>query len=74
MKIKRIKGLKGTVSIPGDKSISHRSIMLGSIAEGTTEVHNFLQGADCLSASVKWALILKMTAISSASTVRAFTA
>ena len=49
MKIKRIKGLKGTVSIPGDKSISHRSIMLGSIAEGTTEVHNFLHGADCLS-------------------------
>ena len=49
MKIKRIKGLKGRVSIPGDKSISHRSIMLGSIAEGTTEVHNFLQGADCLS-------------------------
>lgn len=49
MKIKRIKGLKGGVSIPGDKSISHRSVMLGSIAEGTTEVHNFLQGADCLS-------------------------
>lgn len=49
MKIKRIKGLKGRVSIPGDKSISHRSVMLGSIAEGTTEVHNFLQGADCLS-------------------------
>lgn len=47
MKIKRIKGLKGRVSIPGDKSISHRSVMLGSIAEGTTEVHNFLQGADC---------------------------
>lgn len=49
MKIKRVNGLKGTVAIPGDKSISHRSIMLGSIAEGTTEVHNFLQGADCLS-------------------------
>ena len=49
MKIKRLKGLKGTISVPGDKSISHRSIMLGSIAEGTTEVHNFLQGADCLS-------------------------
>lgn len=49
MKIKRVKGLKGTVSVPGDKSISHRSVMLGSIAEGTTEVHNFLQGADCLS-------------------------
>ena len=49
MKIKRVNGLRGTVSVPGDKSISHRSIMLGSIAEGTTEVHNFLQGADCLS-------------------------
>lgn len=49
MKIKRVNRLKGTVAIPGDKSISHRSIMLGSIAEGTTEVHNFLQGADCLS-------------------------
>lgn len=49
MKIKRLNGLKGTISVPGDKSISHRSIMLGSIAEGTTEVHNFLQGADCLS-------------------------
>ncbi|MDD3222308.1 MAG: 3-phosphoshikimate 1-carboxyvinyltransferase [Clostridia bacterium] len=50
MKITRTpNGLKGTVSVPGDKSISHRSIMLGSIAEGTTEVHHFLQGADCLS-------------------------
>ena len=49
MRIKRTNGLKGRVSIPGDKSISHRSIMLGSIAVGTTEVHNFLQGADCLS-------------------------
>jgi 3-phosphoshikimate 1-carboxyvinyltransferase len=49
MKIKRTSGLRGKVSIPGDKSISHRSIMLGSIAEGTTEVHHFLQGADCLS-------------------------
>ena len=49
MKIHPLHGLKGTVSVPGDKSISHRSIMLGSIAEGTTEVHHFLQGADCLS-------------------------
>ncbi len=43
------KGLKGEVSIPGDKSISHRSIMLGSIAQGTTEITHFLKGADCLS-------------------------
>lgn len=41
--------LKGEIKIPGDKSISHRSIMFGSLAEGTTEVTNFLQGADCLS-------------------------
>lgn len=48
MEIGKITGLKGTITIPGDKSISHRSIMLGSIARGTTEIHNFLQGADCL--------------------------
>ena len=43
------RGLKGEVIIPGDKSISHRSIMLGSIALGTTEITHFLEGADCLS-------------------------
>lgn len=42
-------GLKGTLTIPGDKSISHRSIMLGSLADGITEVHGFLNGADCIS-------------------------
>lgn len=41
-------GLRGEITVPGDKSISHRSIMLGSIALGTTEVTNFLNGADCL--------------------------
>ncbi len=49
MIIKKISGLSGEVTVPGDKSISHRSIMLGSLAKGTTEVHGFLQGADCLS-------------------------
>lgn len=39
----------GELSVPGDKSISHRSIMFGAISEGLTEVSNFLQGADCLS-------------------------
>ena len=43
------RGLKGEVTIPGDKSISHRSIMLGSIALGTTEITHFLEGADFLS-------------------------
>ena len=49
MEIKKSKALNGEVIIPGDKSISHRSIMLGGISEGITEVHHFLQGADCLS-------------------------
>lgn len=45
----RKQSLNGELTVPGDKSISHRSIMLGSLAKGTTEVHGFLQGADCLS-------------------------
>lgn len=40
--------LTGRIRVPGDKSISHRSIMLGSLAEGTTQVSGFLQGEDCL--------------------------
>ena len=48
MELAGIQGLKGTVSVPGDKSISHRCIMFGSIANGTPEIHNFLKGADCL--------------------------
>lgn len=48
MELAGIQGLKGTVSVPGDKSISHRCIMFGSIANRTTEIHNFLKGADCL--------------------------
>ena len=47
MELCSISGLKGKITVPGDKSISHRCIMFGSIAEGTTEVENFLQGADC---------------------------
>jgi len=49
MKFKKVNGLKGEVTIPGDKSVSHRSVMFGSIAKGTTEIQHFLQGADCLS-------------------------
>ncbi len=40
--------VKGRIRVPGDKSISHRSIMLGSLAEGTTEVEGFLEGEDAL--------------------------
>lgn len=49
MIITRANALKGTVTVPGDKSISHRCVMFGALAEGTTRVTNFLQGADCLS-------------------------
>ncbi len=49
MKFHNIKGLKGEITVPGDKSISHRAVMFGAISEGKTRVTNFLQGADCLS-------------------------
>lgn len=41
--------LRGTIRVPGDKSISHRAVMFGALAEGTTSIHGFLKGADCLS-------------------------
>lgn len=41
--------LRGEITVPGDKSISHRSVMLGSIAKGDTRISGFLTGEDCLS-------------------------
>ncbi|MGN0243191.1 MAG: 3-phosphoshikimate 1-carboxyvinyltransferase [Lachnospiraceae bacterium] len=49
MKFTKVTHLQGTVTVPGDKSISHRAVMFGSLAKGTTTIQNFLQGADCLS-------------------------
>lgn len=53
MRTKRVeraaKGLVGEVVIPGDKSISHRSVILAGLAEGTTEITHWLEAADCLS-------------------------
>ncbi len=49
MNITRVKSFNGTVRVPGDKSISHRGIMLGSLAKGDTEIQGFLMGADCIS-------------------------
>ena len=43
------KGLRGTIRVPGDKSISHRSIILGSLAKGETKVYDILRGEDVLS-------------------------
>lgn len=42
-------GLSGKLKVPGDKSISHRSIMFGALAKGTTRVHDILRGEDVLS-------------------------
>ncbi|MBD7964073.1 3-phosphoshikimate 1-carboxyvinyltransferase [Fictibacillus norfolkensis] len=44
-----IQQLKGSIKVPGDKSISHRAVMFGSIADGTTTIDGFLTGEDCLS-------------------------
>ena len=48
MTIQPKSNLKGEIHLPGDKSISHRSVMIGSIAKGTTEITNFLNGEDCI--------------------------
>src|SRR5215475_11814974 len=47
--IRPARGLQGTIRLPGDKSISHRYAMLGSIAEGDTKIENYSTGADCAS-------------------------
>ena len=49
MKLHKADHVRGEITVPGDKSISHRSIMFGALAKGTTEITHFLHGADCLS-------------------------
>ena len=49
MKLHTSKPLHGIITVPGDKSVSHRSVMLGALADGTTQVTGFLMGEDCLS-------------------------
>jgi 3-phosphoshikimate 1-carboxyvinyltransferase len=49
MLIKPLTSLATTINVPGDKSISHRSVLIGAIAEGITDIENFLPGQDCLS-------------------------
>lgn len=46
--LEKINKLRGNIYIPGDKSISHRSLILGSIAQGETRIYNFLNSLDCL--------------------------
>jgi len=47
-KIQKGNGLKGEITVPGDKSMSHRAIMLASLADGKSEISGFLEGEDCL--------------------------
>ena len=49
MEIKKQKNLCGELTVPGDKSISHRAVMFGALAKGITRITHFLEGADCLS-------------------------
>ena len=49
MLIHKMKRVQGEITVPGDKSISHRAVMLGALADGTTHINGFLRGADCLS-------------------------
>ena len=49
MRLTKASRLRGEITVPGDKSISHRAVMFGAISSGMTEVTNFLRGADCLS-------------------------
>lgn len=49
MEIPKLNRLHGKLTIPGDKSISHRAVMFGALAQGTTRITHFLEGADCLS-------------------------
>ncbi|HDP69247.1 MAG TPA: 3-phosphoshikimate 1-carboxyvinyltransferase [Actinobacteria bacterium] len=49
LKVSKVSALKGTIEVPGDKSISHRTLILGAIAEGETRISGFLSSNDCLS-------------------------
>ena len=49
MNMNQSTGLRGTITVPGDKSISHRAIMFGALANGVTHITGFLMGEDCLS-------------------------
>jgi 3-phosphoshikimate 1-carboxyvinyltransferase len=49
LRVQQAKKIEGKVKVPGDKSISHRAVMFGALAEGTTTIDGFLPGADCLS-------------------------
>jgi 3-phosphoshikimate 1-carboxyvinyltransferase len=48
LKINRARKIEGEIEVPGDKSISHRSLILGALAEGESQIKGLLEGEDCL--------------------------
>ena len=48
LRLKHSKGLQGKIRVPGDKSVSHRAVMLGAMAHGKTTIESFLSSEDCL--------------------------
>ena len=48
MEIQKINKAQGTITVPGDKSISHRAVMIGALSKGVTNIYGFLPGEDCL--------------------------
>ncbi len=63
--------LRGTITVPGDKSISHRAVLFNAVAEGNAEITGFLAGADCLS-SIACLRQLSVTIEQNGDTVRVF--
>ncbi|MBI3812806.1 MAG: 3-phosphoshikimate 1-carboxyvinyltransferase [Nitrospirae bacterium] len=55
--VRKSRGLKGTITVPGDKSITHRAIILGSLARGTTTVTGYLPSEDCLNTASAFRLM-----------------
>ena len=49
IKLRKVGKITGEIKVPGDKSISHRAVMFGSIADGVTNISGFLKGEDCMS-------------------------
>ena len=47
-RVRPVRRLAGTITVPGDKSVSHRAALLGALADGPTEIQGFLEGEDCL--------------------------
>ena len=48
LSVRQVRNIRGEISVPGDKSMSHRAVLLAALADGTTTITGFLPGEDCL--------------------------